>query len=524
MRRGQWTEVAAIDPNTTLLDYLRATPPQGLGCPGTKEGCAQGDCGACAVLIGELAPTTNQLRLRSVNACIKPLSSIDGCAVWTVEDLSDAQGRLHPVQHEMIKSHASQCGFCTPGFVMSLVALFETRLLQENQSARPITRDSVITAISGNLCRCTGYSPIIAAGLALESYRPAQQSKTGPTGLADTVEQNAHRGLMADDGSDQLIKFLKARRPPRPFRPRTLTALLGLRSRHPQAQVFAGATDVGLWINKQHRRFENTIDLGAVDSLQKVFRTSGLLTIGATARLTEAFAALCQDWPQLHTFTSRFAGLTVRNSATLGGNIANGSPIGDSMPLLIAMGARLRLQSFRQTRELPIEDFFLGFRRTALESDELVTAILIPRSRSAGNGQPGGRNKLRAYKISKRFEDDISAVCLAIAVEVDSEGIIRAARIGAGGVAATPARARATERSLLGQRWSHASIEQAGLELGKEFNPITDLRASAAYRKSILPALLHRFWIEENGQTLGLEEISLETIGLEAKAQKAMNR
>ncbi len=482
LRHGQWTELASVDPNRTLLDHIRAAKPAGLGCQGTKEGCAQGDCGACAVLIGELTPDTNELRLRAVNACIKPLSSIDGCALWTVEDLVDSQGLLHPVQAAMVKFHGSQCGFCTPGFVMSLVALYETSRLSK-PPAQPMNREAVLEAISGNLCRCTGYAPIVNAALSLSAQAP---------------QPTTHSGLIDQAGRDALLAALKSRAALRPFRPRSLNGMLKLRAKYPQAQMFAGATDVGLWINKQHRRFEETIDLGAVKSLQKIEVKRAQLTIGATARLTEAFEALCRDWPQLRTFTSRFAGLTVRNSATLGGNIANGSPIGDSMPLLIAMGATLRLHSVRAVREMPIEDFFLGFRRTALQADEILGAILIPRGSGA---------RLRAYKVSKRFEDDISAVCLAISIEVDADGTIVATRIGVGGVAATPVRALVTEQVLIGQRWTQASLERAAQSLMTEFNPISDLRASATYRSEVLAALMRRFWLEENGQSLALEDI-----------------
>jgi len=281
--------------------------------------------------------------------------------------------------------------------------------------------------------------------------------------------------------------------------PHSLADLLQARAHHPDAQIVAGCTDVGLWVTKMHMRFERVLDVTKCEEIRRVEKRDGHVAIGAAVSLTDAFHALVTERPQLKTFANRFAGLPVRNSGTLGGNVANGSPIGDSMPLLIALGARVVLQSVQGRRELPIEDFYTGYRKNVLAADELLTWIEVPRP-------PAGEH-LRAYKISKRYDDDISAVCLAVAMRVDG-GIVSHVSIGAGGVAATPVRARQAEASLRGKVWSSQAAQEAAAALRAEFRPISDMRASAAYRGTVLGNLMQRFWLESQG----MQQINLESV------------
>ena len=473
LRRGQPVELANVPPDRTLLEMLR----EDLGATGTKEGCGEGDCGACTVVLGE--PRGGRVHFQAVNSCIRLAHSIDGMALWTVEDLTEdplvaSTGQLHPAQEAMVQCHGSQCGFCTPGFVMSLFGMYQNHVCQ----GREITRALAAEELSGNLCRCTGYRPILDA---------AQQMQRLPRVAVDEATLLQQLELLALDG-----------RAPEPdlayIAPTTLADLLAARATYPQAQVVAGATDVGLWITKQHRRFDRVLDVTRARELRTMAEQAGHLTIGAAVTLTDAFARIESHWPQLHRFAARFAGLPVRNSGTLGGNVANGSPIGDSMPLLIALGAQVELASTRGSRRLPLEDLYTGYRQSVMAADELLTFIHVPLPRTG--------EQLAAYKVSKRFDDDISAVCLALRLTV-ADGTITQVRIGAGGVAATPARARQTEAALTGQPWSAATLEQAARALQGEFNPISDMRASSAYRREVLGALLRRLWhASQGGATL----------------------
>ena len=463
LRRGQVVTLTGVETNRTLLDLLR----EDLHCTGTKEGCGEGDCGACTVVLGQ--EVKGALELRAINSCIRLAHSIDGMALWTVEDL--AQGGLHPAQQAMVQCHGSQCGFCTPGFVMSLFALYE------DKAGQPITRADARGALSGNLCRCTGYRPILDAAQAMQDL-PA----------APVDAKAVLKGLrQMQPGPEPQADYLS---------PTTLTQLLALRARHPEAQLVAGCTDVGLWVTKMHMQFPRILDTTRVAELRRIEKYKHHIAIGAAATLTDAFAALVADRPQLASFAHRFAGLPVRNSGTLGGNVANGSPIGDSMPLLIALGANVVLMSTRGSRELRLEDLYTGYRKNVMAPDEVLAWIKVPKAVPAEFS--------RVYKVSKRLEDDISAVCLVHA------------SIGVGGVAATPVRARQTQAALLGKPWSQALVQEAMEVLRQEYSPISDMRASAAYRRQVLGNLLQRFWLESQGtadaslQTLDLDALHLE--------------
>lgn len=476
IRRGEVVSVSNVPPSRTLLDLLR----EDLACTGTKEGCGEGDCGACTVVLGEAAG--GQVQYRAINSCIRLAHSIDGLALWTVEDLAQ-DGALHPAQQAMVNEHGSQCGFCTPGFVMSLFGMYQNHVCK----GEPISRELAQEELSGNLCRCTGYRPILDAAQAMATLPPV---KVDETALLRKLQS-----LRSEPGVAETAYLA----------PRTLAVLLQARADRPGAQLVAGCTDVGLWVTKMHREFGQVIDVTKVEELRRVEHYPHHIALGAAVTLADAYAALVKDRPQLHNFAARFAGLPVRNSGTLGGNVANGSPIGDSMPLLIALNANVVLMSVRGHREMPLEKLYTGYRKHVMAPDEVLAWIKVPRP------QPG--EAMKVYKISKRYDDDISAVCLAINLQIENGKVI-AASIGAGGVAATPVRAVQTEAALQGQPWSQATVRQAMAALRAEFSPISDMRASAAYRSEVLGNLLQRYWLESQG----LQQINLASFRLEEAA------
>ena len=480
VRRGEIVALSNVPPTRTLLEVLR----EDLHCTGTKEGCNEGDCGACTVVLGEAQG--DHIQYSAVNSCIRLAHSVNGLALWTVEDLAAADGTLHPAQQALVQCHGSQCGFCTPGFAMSLFGLYQNQVCRGEALTRQVAQE----ALSGNLCRCTGYRPILDA---------AQQMAQRPLVPIDEISLLQKLQLLTHEGQglEPDSSYIS---------PLNLAALLSARAAHPDAQLVAGCTDVGLWINKLHMNFETVLNVSRVQELRCVEDTPEHLAIGAAVTLTEAFAALVKDRPQLHSFATRFAGLPVRNAGTLGGNVANGSPIGDSMPLLIALDARVVLMSLRGSREMPLEQLYTGYRKNVMAPDEVLAWIKVPKP------TPGEWS--RVYKISKRFEDDISAVCLAISLQLDGDTVV-AASIGVGGVAATPVRATQTEATLVGQAWSQATVQQAMTVLRGEFSPISDMRASATYRVQVLGNLLQRYWLESQGES----QINLESFSLEGESE-----
>ncbi len=468
VRRGKIVTLPDVDPNRTLLEVLR----EDLHCTGTKEGCGEGDCGACTVVIGQA--DGDQLKYSAINSCIRLAHSVNGMAIWTAEDIAAQDGKLHPVQQAMVDCHGSQCGFCTPGFVMSLFGLYQNTAAK----GETISRELAMGALSGNLCRCTGYRPILDAAQAMQTLPVVQVDEAE---VLLNLELLAHipRGLEADSTY---------------ISPTTLPDLLTARQRYPEAQLVAGCTDVGLWVTKMHQQFARVLDLTQVAELRRVEDYPHHIAIGAAVTLTDAFAALVANRPHLAEFAHRFAGLPVRNSGTLGGNVANGSPIGDSMPLLIALGASVVLmrQSGKKVahRELALEDLYTGYRQNVMAKDEVLAWIKVPKATT--------QEMSRVYKVSKRFEDDISAVCLAVNLQVE-DGKVRKASIGAGGVAATPVRAIKTQAALVGRPWNQATVDHAVRALRAEFAPISDMRASATYRTTVLGNLLQRLWLESQG-------------------------
>ena len=470
LRRGRPVEIADFEPTTMLLDYLRLTE----GKRGTKEGCAEGDCGACTIALGRRID--GRLVYRPVNACILLLGMADGAEVVTVEDLAAPDGTLHPVQAAMVKHHGSQCGFCTPGFVMSLFTLYH----RNEMGGEKVGRKTVNDWIAGNLCRCTGYRPIVDAGLEAIDGKPADRFTEA---RAETEETLA--GL--EDGEDIFIgdsgSFFAA--------PASIDSLARLYLDHPDATLVAGATDVGLWITKQLRHLPKIVHLGRVAGLAGVEERDAELVIGATATFDAVEAAVARLDPDLGELWRRLGAKQVRASGTVGGNIAHGSPIGDSPPALIALGAELELRKGTDERRLPLEDFFLDYGKQDRAPGEFVTRVRVPK--------PGPGDVFRCYKISKRFDQDISAVMGAFRLTLDGRTVTDS-RIAYGGMAAVPKRAAAAEQALVGADLDKPASWAGALDtLGQDLTPIDDLRASATYRLATARALLEKALIEFAG-------------------------
>jgi len=457
----------ALDPNMTVLQYLR----EHLGKPGTKEGCASGDCGACTVVVGELTQDDqgqDTLRYRSLNSCLTFVSSLHGKQLISVEGLKH-QGELHSVQKAMADCHGSQCGFCTPGFVMSLFAL------QKNSQGADVHQAQ--EALAGNLCRCTGYRPILDA---------AEQSCRQPCRDQFDAQQA------------QTISRLKAIAPTqtgelnsgdkRCLVPLTVADLADLYSSHPEARLLAGGTDLALEVTQFHKTLPVMIYVGHVAELKRIDKTASHLEIGAATSLTDCYEALNAEYPDFGDLLHRFASLQIRNQGTLGGNIGNASPIGDSPPLLIALDAQVVLRQGERQRTLALEDYFIDYRITARQDSEFIEKIIVPRASEDW--------AFRAYKVSKRLDDDISAVCAAFNLSIEN-GVVSGVRIAFGGMAAIPKRARACEAALRGKPWNQASIERACQALAEDFTPLSDFRASKEYRLLTAQNLLRKYFIEQ---------------------------
>jgi len=466
---GEDVTLRDVKPTETLLDFLRLKRR----LTGTKEGCAEGDCGACTVLVGRLID--GKLHYESVNACIRFIGSLNATHVVTVEHLAAKDGTLHPVQQAMVDCHGSQCGFCPPGFVMSMYGLW---LANSNPD-----RGEIEKALQGNLCRCTGYEPIVKAA--------EQVARTRPSALFDPLERTrsdivarlwAMQGsgtISITSGEDRLLV------------PGSLEALARILADEPKATIVAGSTDVGLWVTKQMRALNPVVFINHLQELQTITSGEGGITIGAGVTYTRAFETIASKVPTLGRLITRIGGEQVRNMGTIGGNIANGSPIGDSPPPLIALGATVKLRSTEGTRMLRLEDYFIDYGKQDRRPGEFVESLFVP--------YPAEDTHFAVYKITKRRDEDITAVLGAFYLTLDEQGDVNDVRIAFGGMAGTPKRARAVENELIGRPWSEETIEAVRDAFDADFQPLSDWRATAAYRQLTAKNLLTRFYLETTG-------------------------
>jgi len=470
MVNGERRSLAGAQTTTTLLDWLR-----GDGLTGTKKGCNEGDCGACTVALVDAHPQTGARTFRAINACITLAPMMAGRELVTVEGLAarsaDDVAQLHPVQDAMVRHHGSQCGFCTPGFAVSMFEGF----YREACSSPAAVSDQ----LCGNLCRCTGYRPIRDAMADAITQRGAQWARTGEDPHLLTLRTKA-APLLAFDETREAARFV---------RPDTLAALLALIAEHPEAVLIAGATEIGVWLNKRGDRFPFLVSTEAVHALRTIEKREDAYIIGGAATLTELEEALGGEIPAIDAMLAVFASRQIRNRATLAGNLVTASPIGDMAPVLLALDARVVLASTAGERTLPLAGFFLAYRKTAMRTGELMRAIELPRPSAARDGLT---RLIRATKVSKRRELDISIVAAAFCIGTDAHGIVRHARLAYGGVAAIPARARATEAALLGQRWGSEALEAVSRVLASEFTPLDDVRSGKEFRSGLVVALFEK--------------------------------
>ena len=476
--RGEVQTVANSAPTRTLLQHLR----EDLHCTGTKEGCAEGDCGACTVVVAELQPD-GEVSMKSVNSCIQFLPTLDGKAVYTVEDLQQQDGSLHPVQEALVECHGSQCGFCTPGFAMSLWSLY---LKQEGKPEAPC-RKTIDETLSGNLCRCTGYRPIIDAARRMVELPQVDFDRNALKAQLEAIQRDTMYSYSHDGQTF--------------YAPRTLAELSALRAAKPNATIVAGSTDVGLWVTKQMRDLGDMIYVRQVKELFHMEEKDGMLHIGAAVNLNDAYSAICKHYPnELTEMWQRFASQPVRNTGTLGGSVANGSPIGDSAPWMIALGAEIVLRSEQGQRILLLENFYLDYMKKDWQPGEFVEAVRIP--------LPREDVQFRTYKLSKRYDQDISAVCAAFAIKLEN-GLVQDAHVAYGGMAATSRRAPQAEAAMNGQPWNEATLKAAMAALAQDYTPLSDMRATAAYRMKTAQNLLRRFWLETNpDQAMPIQSIN----------------
>ncbi|MET4693828.1 xanthine dehydrogenase small subunit [Endozoicomonas lisbonensis] len=459
-------EVNETASDTTVLDYLRgnATGSQQRRT-GTKEGCCSGDCGACTVVVGE--PEGDEIRYRTMNACIALMPSLHGKQLLTVEDLAEGD-QLHPVQQALVDHHASQCGFCTPGIVMSLFALHH-----ENPESKP----DVLEALGGNLCRCTGYRPLVDAAQELAEKSPSDVYHQNRTKIIDQLnamkgeEGFSANGSFIPDNEDELADYLET---------------------NPDARLLAGGTDLGLEITQQLKRLKKLVVVGQVNNLQNIEKHENELVIGAAATYRKLEPVLEGYFPEFAQMLKRLGSQQVRNQGTLGGNIGNASPIGDTPPVLLALDASIDCRKGKRVRNLPLDKFFLDYKKTDLQEGEYISRIRIPLK----------PHDLKVYKLSKRYGDDISTVLAAINLVTDDNGVVTKARVAFGGMAAIPRRALRCEQILLGQPLDDETLARTQAALQEEFQPMSDVRASSEYRIQSACNLLERYFRESAGQNM----------------------
>lgn len=464
--RGRVEKISQPHPNLTVLNWLREKP----GATGTKEGCAEGDCGACTVLVGRWDRGT--VNYRPVNACIRFLPTLDGSHLVTIEDLIDDQ-RLHPLQEAMVEHHGSQCGFCTPGIIISLFGLY----LDRGVSDQGVTRKEIDDALAGNLCRCTGYGSIVtAAKTAFSSHRSGSFEKN--------IKQYA--SILESIQPTEGVELVSGHQ--RYFAPSTLDHALELATTYPDAALLAGGTDLALQVTKRFDPLDQIIYLGGIDQLNTISVDEGGWTLGGGVTFSKMIEISNQIHPHLGATLERIGSVQIRNAGTLGGNIANGSPVGDLSPVLICLDAVLTLTSINGSRQLPIETFFIEYGKTALGRGELIESIFVPRLPAT--------TRLATYKVSKRHDQDISTLLGCFRIDVD-QGDITQAIIAFGGMAGTPMRAANCEQALNNKPWAEESFRSAAEKLREDYTPINDLRGSAQYRTRVAMNLFYRFWLEQ---------------------------
>ena len=450
----------------TILEYLRIIE---YAC-GTKEGCAEGDCGACTVAIGE--PADGGMRYRAVNSCVAFLGQADGKAVLTVEGLAARNETLHPVQQALVDTHGSQCGFCTPGFVMAMFAFHHS---QQTDNQAPLNDDTIHNVLAGNLCRCTGYRPIV------DAMRQADAQGDGDANAKDALileKLQALRTVSPVEVNNGSQCFFVAR---------TVEELAALLTRNPSAHILAGGTDLGLLVTKHNNKPAKIILISEIPELREIHTDAATITIGAAATYADALPVIDAAYPSFGTLMRRFGSRQIRNLGTFGGNIATASPIGDTLPVLIALGARIEIGSASGSREVEAEDFFVAYRETALQPGEFVRSVRLPRLQA--------NEIFRTYKLSRRYDQDISAVCGAFRLTQDG-GTITDARVAYGGMAATPKRAPSVEATLVGRAWDRLTAQAAAAEFANDYQPMTDFRGTASYRLKAASNLIHRFQLD----------------------------
>ena len=452
--------ISNIDPNETILNYVRLN----LKKTGTKEGCAEGGCGACTVVLGDLK--NNKIDYQAINSCIAFVPSLEGKQLILVEDLVSKNGALHSVQEAMVNYHGSQCGFCTPGFVMSLFAMYK------NFSS--YNKENIQDSISGNLCRCTGYRPIVDAAKSLNNVNRLDQFDKNKKKIISLLKKINSENLIIQNRNKKY------------FSPKNINELKKTIKDNPNSIFLSGGTDLSLNVTKGRKDINNIISLNLIKELKFIKERNGNIEVGAATSLIEFELFIKKYYPDFNAILKRYGSVQIRNVATIAGNIATASPIGDTLPLLLSLDAKVVLQKISKKTILPLNNFFVSYRKTKLKKGQFIHSIIIPIFK---------KNIFKAYKISKRIDDDISSVCASFNLEINNKKI-KNIKIAYGGMAPIPKRAINCEKTLINSSFSEESFEKAKKNLEKDFSPINDTRATKDYRMEVAKNLLMKCFIE----------------------------